>query len=352
MTASRPLAARIRLLGSVLIASVTAAAAVAALLPAAGHTSDEPNAAAASTSVMFRPCFGAAARSPIAPCVDPSLRLTVFPTPDDALLEPNAPCQPQPRASLVNPCTFGASGSAEPASFALIGDSHASHWRAAVDVVARAAGSRAVSITRSGCPFSKARVVIPSRNQAATCRRWNREVLAWLGRHDEVTTVFLSQRANANYVFDGAASNFDTAIRGDTALFRALPPSVRSIVVIRDTPLSSSMADDCVRRGVARQQAVGMRCARARFKALSRDPAVTAARRLRGRAHVLDMTPFFCSSSVCYPVVGGALVHKDADHITTVFSRTLGPFMVSHVMSIVKDADRDAERLAARAAGR
>jgi len=26
-------------------------------------------------------------------------------------------------------------------------------------------------------------------------------------------------------------------------------------------------------------------------------------------------------------VIGGALVHKDADHLTQVFGRTLGPFM-------------------------
>jgi hypothetical protein len=26
-------------------------------------------------------------------------------------------------------------------------------------------------------------------------------------------------------------------------------------------------------------------------------------------------------------VIGGALVHKDADHLTQVFARTLGPFL-------------------------
>jgi hypothetical protein len=336
MTVSRPLPTRLRLLGSALIASVTAALAVAALTPAAGLASEEQGTSAQSASVIARPCFGAAARNPFSPCVDRSLRLTVYPAPDDAVLEPNAPCQPQPRASLVNPCTFGASGSSKPATVALIGDSHASHWRAAVDVVARTAGARAVSITRSGCPLSKAQVVIPSADQAATCRRWNREVLAWLARHHEVTTVFLSQRANATYVTPrGATSNFDTAVRGDTALYRALPAAVTSVVVIRDTPLESSVSQDCVRRAFANKQRVGMRCARARVKALPRDPAVAAARQLRGRVHVLDMTPFFCGSTRCYPVVGGALVHKDADHITTVFARTLGPFMVSKVARIV-----------------
>ena len=310
------------------------ALAIAILTPAVAPA-DERGTSAQSASVVARPCFGAAARNPAGRCVDPSLRFTVYPTPDDAVLQPWAPCQPRAFAGLMYPCAFGADGSGQPATVALIGDSHAGHWRAAVDVVVRARGAAAVSITRSGCPFSMARVITPSRDQAATCRRWNRDVLAWLGHHPEISTIFLSQRATATYVKSGATSNFDAAVRGDAALYRALPATVKSIIVIRDTPLHSSAAQDCVRRAFARRQHVGPRCARLRAKALRRDPAVAAARLVRGRAHVLDMTPFFCSDARCYPVVGGALVHKDIDHITTVFARTLGPFMVGRVASIL-----------------
>jgi hypothetical protein len=42
---------------------------------------------------------------------------------------------------------------------------------------------------------------------------------------------------------------------------------------------------------------------------------------------VIDLTPFFCSSKQCFPVVGGVLVHKDQDHLTQNFSRTLGPYI-------------------------
>ena len=326
----------IRSLGPIL--SAVAALAAVALTPAAALSSDEPVASAAS-GVMSRPCFGAPARNPLARCVDPSLRLTVFPAPDDAVLQPNAPCDPQTRTDLVYPCLFGASSSAKPPAVALIGDSHASHWRAAVDVVARAAGTRAVSITRTGCPFSTASVVIPAPELEPACRTWNGEVLAWLHRHPEVTTIFVSQRAKAQFVPSAAgASNFATAVNGYSAVWRALPRSVRSIIVVRDTPLDSAVAADCVRRMYARDVAVGMRCARSRSLALPPDPAVTAARRMRGRVHVLDMTPFFCSTTKCFPVVGGALVHKDADHITAVFARTLGPFMIAKVADIVKGA--------------
>jgi hypothetical protein len=293
-----------------------------------------------SASVTESPCFGAAARNPISRCVNPSLQHTVFPTPADALLEPNAPCQPSGRANLLYPCNFGARHSATNETAALIGDSHASHWRAAVDVVAEARSWRAISITRSGCPFIKARVVL-RKEEAATCRRWNRELLAWLGRHPEVTTVFLSHRANAGYVHPPDTSSFETAVRGHMALWRVLPATVKNIFVIRDAPRNSTAAADCVRRTYAHRQRSAVLCARARDKALHPDPAVTAARRLRSRrVHVLDMTPFFCDRAHCYPVVGGALVHKDTNHITAIFAKSLGRFMLRMVDHYVERPER------------
>ena len=35
----------------------------------------------------------------------------------------------------------------------------------------------------------------------------------------------------------------------------------------------------------------------------------------------------FCGRTRCFPVVGGVLVHKDQDHLTQDFSRSLGPFI-------------------------
>jgi hypothetical protein len=45
---------------------------------------------------------------------------------------------------------------------------------------------------------------------------------------------------------------------------------------------------------------------------------------------VADLTHYFCDTR-CYPVIGGALVHKDIDHITAVYSTTLGPYLLRQV---------------------
>jgi SGNH domain (fused to AT3 domains) len=308
---------------------------VAMVIPA-GEAGLDAARAEATAAVTDRPCFGAAARSPRQQCVNPSLTRTVFPTPSEALLEPNAPCTPIGRANLLFPCRFGAGRTSLNDSAALIGDSHASHWRAAVDVVAKARGWPAISITRSGCPFIKARVIIPP-SQDRTCRRWNRELMDWLVRHKEVSTIFLSERSGARYRRPRGASNFQTAVQGNLRLWRALPPSVKNVFVIRDTPRNTTAAADCVRRMVARHDRPGVLCARRRSKALHPDPAAVAARRTKStRVHVLDMTRFFCDPGHCYPVVGGALVHKDTNHITAIFARTLGRFMLGMVDEAIK----------------
>ncbi|MDQ3740501.1 MAG: hypothetical protein M3389_06105, partial [Actinomycetota bacterium] len=46
-----------------------------------------------------------------------------------------------------------------------------------------------------------------------------------------------------------------------------------------------------------------------------------------GRGHVIDLTDFFCDGERCFPVVGGALVHKDISHLNRVFARTLAPYL-------------------------
>jgi hypothetical protein len=43
---------------------------------------------------------------------------------------------------------------------------------------------------------------------------------------------------------------------------------------------------------------------------------------------VIDLTHFMCGRRRCFPVVGGALVHKDPTHLTRVFATTLGPYLL------------------------
>lgn len=110
-------------------ARVVAAVLAAAALPAAAS----PVVAAPDGS----PCFGAASLDPLHRCHDAALARVVEPTPDQATTMPNAPCVLH-RVAGLSACGFGSPPDAARATVALIGDSHAGHWRAALAAVADA----------------------------------------------------------------------------------------------------------------------------------------------------------------------------------------------------------------------
>src|SRR4051794_20034866 len=147
-------------------------------------------------------CFGAAARVPGHPCRNPALRLSVVPSPQDAVLVPDLPCRSLERSGTLDVCGFGASpAGAATETVALLGDSHASQWRAALDVAATSAGWRGISLTRSSCPFTTARARIAPEARGP-CREHNREVVAWLRAHPEVHTVFVAAHTGAHVFHD------------------------------------------------------------------------------------------------------------------------------------------------------
>lgn len=320
-------------------AHIALLASVAMLLLAASPAAAAP-AAAAPDPVTQRPCFGAASRDPAKPCADPSLHGRIFPAPADAVLEPNAPCLPSGRTELLYPCNFGVRPvlyGGLGATIALVGDSHASHWRAAVEVVATAKRQPAISIARSGCPFIDATVALPHLDRLA-CRSWNRELKTYLHSHGEISTLFVSARASATFVRPRGRSNFETQVRGHMSLWRSLPDTIRHIVVLRDTPRSSAASALCVQRQYAAEgETAYSRCARSRAKALRTDAAVVAALRMRSpRVHAIDLSSFFCNARLCFPVIGGAAVYKDVDHMTAVYARSLGPYLLRAYDAILR----------------
>ena len=276
-------------------------------------------------------CFGAAARDPARPCNNPKLRLSVSPTPGEAVLVPNAPCTEVEPA--VNACAFGVPAATATATVALVGNSHAGHWRAALAVAAEALGWQGVSITRSSCPFVEATISLPEPKRAE-CARWLARIPGWFLTHPEVSTVFVSDQPTPPVVPPGR-SVLAAEVDGNIAAWSALPATVKHIVVIRDNPYTRGDVLACVEAAMAHRVPAGPRCAEARNVALKPDPGVIAAERLDSpRVQVIDMTNFFCDSRFCDPVIGGALVYRAATHMTRVFAATLGPFLLEEVRKL------------------
>ncbi len=280
-------------------------------------------------------CFGAASRDLRVACRNPKLAREVVPKPDIAVITPNLPCGPLKAVGLIIPCEFGVPANDARNTIALIGDSHAAHWRSALETVAQTFKWRGLSITRSGCPFTKATARLDPPSRRRQCGRWNSEVPRWLRSHPEVKTVFVVAHYEAGIIVKKGQDEFAAKIRAYTQAWKGLPKSVTRIVVIRDTPKSRTNTLACVSRAIAHHQRAGEVCAIPRDHAIARDAAVVAATRMHS-AHVqtVDMTSYFCNRKKCFPVVGGALVYKDVSHLTDVYASSLGPFLLRKIRAL------------------
>ena len=279
-------------------------------------------------------CFGAASRDPGHRCANPALRSMVVPTPAQALLIPAAPCSPF--EAPISACTFGSPADSGGATVALVGDSHAEHWRAALWPVTEALGWSGVSLTRSSCQLSRA-VPITTEPKQAACADWNRDVTQWLTDHPEVHTIFTSNHPGLVETAPGQSQRA-ARLEGIFSAFEALPSSVQHIIVIRDDPFVRGSTLPCVQRAIRRRIDAGRACAFPRRTALRLDYYVLAAKKLHSpRVQVVDMTHFFCGKRKCYPVVGGVLVYRDYfNHLTRTFGTTLGPYLLAKVQRLMR----------------
>jgi hypothetical protein len=280
---------------------------------------------AASPAAATPRCFGAASRDAEHPCHNSALDHSVTPSVLDALLTPSAPCTPV-RSARPSVCAFGPLLSQSRRSFASVGDSHSQHWRAALTVLARRNRWHGYQLYQTSCPYSFTPTVLrPLRFRQ--CEQWRRDVVDWLTDHPAVDVVFVSQHRVHVQVPEGE-TRLQAEIDGYQRAWAALPPTVKHVVVIRDTPYNLFATNRCIARALREGHPPGIVCQVPRDYALRPDPSVPAARRLHSRrVSVVDLTRFFCSRRFCFPVIGGIRVHKDDDHITREYSYTLGPYL-------------------------
>jgi hypothetical protein len=220
-------------------------------------------------------------------------------------------------------------------TFALIGDSHASVWRAPLQRVAEAKRWRGVSLTRSSCPLNQTPAVLPGV-AGAQCARWNRLVLAWLRAHPEVRMVFLAQHSGGRVLHPPGVTAAQAQATGYQRTWAGLPASVERIFIIRDTPRDTSRSAACITKAIRRKRPAGTACGVPRSFALKPDPALVAARDAApGRVRLINLTRYMCSARLCPPVIGGALVHRDIDHLSQTFAATLAPYLQRRIDAVL-----------------
>jgi peptidoglycan/LPS O-acetylase OafA/YrhL len=319
------------------VATVAAMLAVSATSVVIWHQAEQEERAALDrlTAASSDPCFGAAALGPEgAGCPAPfgppqqSLALTNSDSPWD--IEPGCVFDDSPRLPMTT-CSF----SSEPPTrtVALVGDSHALHYSAAVLAIARELNWRVVEIVKGHCPVTHARVLTfdgsaLTDTEVEDCRQWTDRVQDELNRLGP-DYVLTSGFVGAMQFDENPDRSVETGAQGFVDVWTQWAASGMNVFVLRDVPSTGGVKVlDCL----AINPNDPIACSRPRADAVHPDALTVAAERVTSdRVKLVDLTDYFCDDQRCYAVVGGAIVYYDEDHLTSQFARSLAPFLLDEI---------------------
>jgi len=265
------------------------------------------------------PCFGGPAMENRARCPDALTRLPLVAiTKVDAPWAAKPGCRGTGTDPLVLTCFWGTGRPAR--VVALVGDSHAEHWRSALHRIAKAKNWQVVEMFSGGCPATDARSVTFERRSrdGEVCRTWTAKATAKLRAlaPDDIITTGYAQQNGFDPVGSGPAG-FARVWRDWLGFSR--------VTVLRDIPTTGRRnGPQCLAINEGRPQA----CANPRSTVLIDDDMMRAARPMRGEVNLVDLSDYFCDARRCYAVIGGASVYYDYDHMSAQFGATLAPALL------------------------
>ena len=274
------------------------------------------------------PCFGAGATEPGVSCpnshllIDRDFALQNYKTQISHL--PNGRyCQNEPGDPSLSPCGFGAPENMAKRRIALLGDSHAGMWEAALATFVVPMGIRIRSFIASSCAItaddrSLASYLAPEYRDS--CRSWRRTAEAAIIADKQIDTVVIAYNAYNQKILDVAGGWSEDDGRGVAEILRRFRTAGKRVVVIDDVPDLPFMLPDCLAR------------ARTNNDPCTVDQAQIPASTPLGRAVALmppgeiaylNLKDVFCDGSVCHTVIGGIPAYMDNGHISAPFARTL-----------------------------
>lgn len=283
------------------------------------------------------PCFGARATEPGANCPNSHLladrdsameswktQVNVFP--NGALAErfPRFDlCQNELGDPTLAPCEFGAAENTARERIALLGDSHAGMWEAALATFVVPRGIRVQSFIASSCAItaddrSLAYYLLPEYRDA--CRIWRRKAAAAIIADKRIDTVVISDNSYEHQILNGADRWSEDDGRGVAEILRRFRAAGKRVVVIDDVPYLFVRLPDCLARAKTNNDPCTVDEAQLPASTpLGRGVALMPP----GEIDYLNFRDVFCDGVVCHTVIGGIPAYMDLNHITAPFARSL-----------------------------
>ncbi|WP_181149731.1 acyltransferase family protein [Arthrobacter sp. MYb227] len=309
------------LAGMLLITGVTVAGSAAA-----AHSSNLPRMSAQD------PCYGSGSLIHPENCQPVASNFAPYPSAVMVSQEVRAPLFPGCEADTLQvgdvSCTLGTTQNPT-MRVALVGDSHASAWLPALEILARERGWELVTHIRSGCSPSVA-ALKGAEALSGTAYRLCTESMRALGpalaADTDLDAIIVAAQGNKRSWVSSPGYEFkNPATEGFTALWQSWSDAGKAVAVIREVPrLGNKNVPTCVATSpedplacaVSRKQ--GLDVPQNLGKALKSDTAPAGIVQP-------NLTDSICDENTCYAVIGSLITYYDQSHLSHDFARSLAP---------------------------
>jgi peptidoglycan/LPS O-acetylase OafA/YrhL len=295
--------------------------------------------ALARSLATFSPCFGGGAMAE-GPLVCPPQNTDPVPSPaaaqvDASQLTVDNCFEPIPFTG-TRTCSYGDPNA--PVSIALVGNSHAGQWFAALQPLMAKYHFRITTYVAWACNLNTQPTDWSPPSDGDACLAWGKRVMAATtsGAYDVVVTSSI-QTHWPTAAHGVSADQARLARKGYTDEIERWTAAKVGVLVIRDTPDSAPIGPipACV---AAHPQTMTV-CNGSRAAWISDDVLTDAAAKLAGRdVTIADLTGEFCNATTCYGVVGGVIVYSDTNHMTKTFATSLAPFVAPSLVTAIDHA--------------
>jgi hypothetical protein len=244
------------------------------------------------------------------------------------------------------PCVYGDRTAAS--TVVLFGDSHASAWFPALDLITTQQHWRLVDLTKDGCPPAVVDIAAWFRHGAPywECTQWRTNAI-WQIAAIRPALVILSEATYLEYpearpIAEIPTGYGSTWLDGLAATFEFLTHAASHVLFISDVPTQAQRARPCLSAHPSDVQA----CDTSRSAAILLPSVKAAEIQLAGQDHVnwLDPTSWFCTPTTCPVIAHNIVVYRDNAHMTPEWSTFLTPVLADAIRPIMQATVTPARR--------
>jgi peptidoglycan/LPS O-acetylase OafA/YrhL len=223
----------------------------------------------------------------------------------------------------VHSCAYADTKSAT--TVVLFGDSHATQYFPAFDLVAKLKHWRLVVLTKTTCPPFALPVFSPILGRDyRECEQWRAAAFERIRReHPALVVMGVARHYDANYHFTPYDRSWIDGVRTSVRAVRGFGVPV---MVLGPTPKPPFDVPSCLSEHLGDAGA----CATPRAQAVDASGRDRERRVAEGAgARYVGVARWLCSPTTCPAVVGNLLVYRDDNHLTTRFVEWLTPVIAA-----------------------